>query len=121
MTKKTVKLTGRRPVTFDKKQWPVIAKASDFKGGSGHACQANEEAWVVVRRHADGRHLIYGMRDSGPGGMHMGYRGVSVGDLLEASESCDLNTAINEVVEGLGDGWEHLADECIGALPAEDI
>lgn len=117
--KKIVKLTGRPPVTFLEKDWPVIAKASDFSGGNGHACQANEEAWVRVRRHADGRHIVYGLRDSGPGGMHAGYRGVCAGELVEANG--DVVNAIHVVVGQFGEGWQHLADDCTSALPAEEI
>lgn len=117
--KKTVKLSGRPPVTFLEKDWPVTAKASDFSGGSGHACQANEEAWIRVRRHADGRYLVYGQRDSGPGGTPLGYRGVCAGELVEAGD--DVVDAIHSVVEEFGEGWEQLAAECINSLPAEEI
>lgn len=117
--KKKVTLTGRPPVTFLESDWPVIAKASSFSGGNGHACQANEEAWIRVRKHADGRHLVYGQRDSGPGGMHLGYRGVSAGELIDSDE--DVTAAIHAVVEELGEGWESLAEDCIADLPAEEI
>lgn len=119
MKKKKVTMTGRPPVTFLEKDWPVIAKASHFHGGSGYESQANEEAWIRVRKHADGRHLVYGQRYSGPGGMPLGYQGVSVGELVEADD--DVTAAIHEVVEDLGEGWECLAEDCIANLPAEDI
>jgi hypothetical protein len=126
--KKTIKVTlsERRPVTIDPDQWPVIASAKTFFGGSGHACQANEDAWIKVRQHEDGRVLVYCDRDSGPGGMQMGYRGKRGGFLLVARGSSNEREHTEEIVRairrcaGIIDADE-LGDECIADLPAEEL
>jgi hypothetical protein len=134
--KKTVKITlsERRPVRIDPEEWPVIASAKRFWGGNGIACQANEEAWIKVRQHDDGRTLVYCDRDRGPGGMPIEYRGSSGGFLLPPayvqgngpdagrslpSETDEIIRAIRRCA-GIIDSDE-LGDECIADLPAEEI
>lgn len=116
---RTITLTGRAPVRIVEADWPVIAKASDWSGGSGHECQANQEASVRVRQHSDGRAIVYGLRDSGPGGMPLGYRGVAAGEVVDAGG--DIAAAITRVVESLGPDWSGLAEDCIANLPAQEI
>lgn len=122
-----IKLSEGRPVRIAASEWPVIARASDFWGGSGHECQANEEAWIKVRQHADGRTLVYGLRDRGPGGMPLGYRARSAGYLVRAEgadaehvgDASEIIRAIRRVAGVIG--WEAGAAECIGDLPAEEL
>lgn len=128
--KKTRKiiLSERRPVTITLEDWPRIAHASRFWGGSGHACQANETGHIIVRQHDDGRTLVYCSRDSGPGGMPAGYRGSEGGYLLEydaelphaGPEEQDRIVRAIRRCAGIIDAPE-LADECIADLPAEEI
>ncbi len=66
MAKLKIALTGRAPVRIDTDDWPMIASANAFSGR--HECQANTTASITVRQHADGRALVYGERESGPGG-----------------------------------------------------
>jgi len=134
-TKKiTITLSDRAPVSIDPEQWPVIAEASRFWGGSGIECQASEEAWIKVRQHDDGRTLVYCDRDRGGGGMPIGYRGVSGGYLLPAAvvpgDGADAGkthpTAPDDIVRairrcaGVIDAPE-LGAECIADLPAEEL
>ena len=122
MTEKkiTIKLSERAPVTIAAKEWPIVARGSWFSGE--HECQANEEAFVRIRQHADGRAVVYGLRDRGPGGMPLSYRGTSAGYLLNANASSDeIVRAIRRVAGVLGHDLAFLADETIADLPAEAL
>jgi hypothetical protein len=115
-----IALSDRAPVRIVASEWPVIAKGSWFSGQ--HECQAGEVAWIKVRRHADGRVLVYGLRGRGPGGMPIDYRGASAGYLLAAGvTSPEIVRAIRRVVGVLGHDLDCLADEAIADLPAEDL
>jgi hypothetical protein len=61
-------MSGRRPVSIDTADWPILARVADWRGGTVE-CQANEEFKVTVRQHADGRAIVYAYRDRGPGGI----------------------------------------------------
>lgn len=126
-TRKIV-LSERRPVTIALEDWPVIADARRFWGGSGHECQANETGYIRVRQHADGRTLVYCSRDSGPGGMEIGYRGAEGGFLLPGAGPVDhpSQSHQDEIVRAIRRcggiiNADELADECIADLPAEEI
>lgn len=112
--RRTISLTGRAPVEIFVDDWPIIAQADWYSGE--HECQANEEAFVKVREHADGRRIVYGKRDSGPGGMRIGYRGARAGELLALGG--DTPAAIIRVA---ADIKPELGQECIEDLPAESI
>ena len=66
--KMRVVLNGRPSVRIDPKEWPMIARArGDTWKGSDHERyqQAIDQGeistyWINVRRHADGRVLVYG-------------------------------------------------------------
>lgn len=112
-----VALSDEAPVSINPEEWPIVAEASRWSGG-GAECQANETLWLKVREHADGRRIIYGRRDSGPGGMPIGYRGAHAGFVLAADEQ-DRTARTVRRVDGVIGG--ELADECIAALPARDL
>lgn len=114
-----VALSERPPVLISAKEWPVIAGAKDFSGGSDHACQANEEYWIKVRQHADGRTLVYCRRHRGPGGMHAGYRGAEGGWLLANPSQSDIIVAIRRCGGIIQDSG--VAQDCISDLPAEEL
>lgn len=131
-----ITLSDRAPVTIVADEWPTIARASGWRGGSGHECQANEEMYIRVRAHdadptaehhvphADGRVIVHGYRDSGPGGMPITYRGARAGYLLtpEAGQpvsQAEIVRAIRRVAGVIG--WEEGAADCIADLPAEEI
>ena len=126
----TITMSDRSPIKIVAADWPVIARA-DWHSGS-HACQANEEAWLKVREHEDGRRIIYSDRDSGPGGMAIGYRGTAAGYLIGAPNAHDCTygvareRAATETVRairraaGVIDRPE-LGDACIADLPAEEL
>lgn len=135
----TVSLSDRRPIKISKTAWPLIASSSWFDGE--HECQANEVAWIRVRSHADGRTIVYGDRDRGPGGMAIGYRGAYAGYLLipqtDAPETMvegpagpdgplvthrdvdpsEIVRAIRRVAAAID--HDELGSECVADLPAE--
>ena len=137
----TIPLSERRPVQIDKSEWPLIASA-DWHAGE-HKSQASEVAYLRVRQHADGRTLVYGDRDSGPGGMRAGYRATHGGYLLvphaSAPESMvagpaglsgplvshrdvdptEIVRAIRRVAGAIA--LDDLGSECVAALPAESL
>ena len=134
----TIPLSERRPVQIDKSEWPLIASA-DWHAGE-HKSQASEVAYLRVREHADGRTLVYGDRDSGPGGMRAGYRGLHGGYLLvpHASAPETMVAGLNgplvshrdvdpaEVVRAIrrvagAIGMDDLGSECVADLPAESL
>jgi len=114
--KLTITMTGRRPVEIIKADWPVIASADGHSGQ--HACQANEEWRILARQHADGRAIVYAVRESGPGGMHAGYSGKRTGELL--TEKDDIPAAIQRIGEACGIPESEI-DHCIADLPAEEL
>jgi hypothetical protein len=111
-THRTITLTDRPPVRIDDDAWPCIAKAGWYEGEI--ECQANRSGWLRVRRHADGRTIVYGAYDTA-------WRGeacIRAGELLTID--CDVVAAIRRV------GIDVAAEEsciraCIGDLPAEEI
>jgi hypothetical protein len=113
----TIPLSGRRPVSIDRAEWPTVARAKDWRGGSVE-CQANETFDVRVRQHADGRAVVIADRDRGPGGMPLGYRGgysarlvAAGGDVAQAVTLCAAEAGIDPSV----------AANCIADLPAEEL
>lgn len=138
MSKKTIVLTGRRPVTIETDEWPVIASAkSSCDDGDMHN-QANQKGHiaVMVRKHGDGRCLIYGSSELWGALSHDEFRRHAGKLLPEDHTESMLVAAINEVVheikplevedpgyvyKSLVKEWITLADECIAELPAEEI
>jgi hypothetical protein len=128
MSPKTIVLTDRPPVRIDTDQWPVIATGYSREYDSEHDFQANEtwERHISVRRHANGRMIVYARStyETAYQGAHgYDYEG---GELLGPED--DPIPAIRRVAHKIGgkdpdeqERWQHLADECIGTLPAEDL
>lgn len=121
MAKLKVALTGRAPVRINTDEWPLIASANMFSGRL--ECQANTTASITVRQHADGRALVYGERESGPGGWPAEAEPWYGGELVPAGG--DLAAAILRL-DGLDGGFcainaDSLRRAAIADLPAEDI
>lgn len=110
--KLTITLTGRRPVSIIKADWPVVASAKDWD--NEHECQANRTYKLLVRQHQDGRALVYGIYDT-DFTYENGRRG---GEMVEAD--ADIPAAIKRVGEYL-EMSRDLIDECVADLPAEDL
>lgn len=115
-------LSDRRPVRIDPKDWPTIASAHDWHGGA-YDFQANQVWTIKVRQHADGRRLVYGFTEAGPGGMPTSFRGASAGYLVAPTDGVpDDDETVRSVrrVAGVIHNAE-LADACIADMPAETI
>lgn len=107
-----VTLSNRPPVRIKESEWPVIADS--FWHDGLIRCQANRTAWLKVRRHDDGRTLVYGGRES----RWQGERDKRSGLLID--KTGDVVAAIYQVADDLG-YVEQLAAEAVGDLPAEEI
>lgn len=61
----TVTMTGRPPVRFRPADWPLVAETTYtwYDGEAHHKSFRQESARIRVRRHADGRALVYGGYD----------------------------------------------------------
>jgi hypothetical protein len=121
---RTITLTDRPPVKINEADWPILAEGSGntFEGVEpGRRRQADENGdvekwWLLVRQHADGRTIVYGIveascfQDS-----REDWRG---GELLPAGS--DLAAAIRRVGES-GHLPDRIIRECIADLPAEEL
>jgi hypothetical protein len=122
-TKITIAMSERRPVTIDRKAWPVVAWAKAWD--NQHECQANHVWEIAVREHADGRRLVYCEYDSGPGGTCIGFRPIRGGYLLDQPDlgpEAMAESTIRAIrrCAGIIDRPD-LGDECIADLPAETL
>ena len=130
MSKRTITLTDRPPVSIDEDSWPVIAEARDEEYDGQVRCQANRiSTWAVrVRQHADGRAIVYATY--GHNTNWQGARGYSArrGALLPVGG--DIIAAIREVCAAIADAecskddaarWPTLVADCIADLPTEEL
>ena len=121
---RTITLTGRRPVTIDEAEWPIIARASDdsYEGNDPALHnQASDQGQIDeyslrVRQHADGRAIAYGTYTEGWQSEHDGL--THAGILLGPDETIEY--AIESVGVTLGVPKQLVAD-CIADLPAERL
>lgn len=111
---RTITLTDAPPVRIRELHWPRIARADWYD--NVHHAQANRECHLYVRRHADGRHLVYGVRTS----QWEGERDVRGGEVLDADRAHDLINAIHRVADTV-EAPEHLIAEVIADLPPIEI
>jgi len=132
MSQRTITLTGRPPVKIDDAAWPTIASArdKDFEGAHESQSFRTSRWWVIVRRHEDGRTLIYCGYDYSTA--WQGERDYSVrgGRLLPAATAEQICDAISAECASIADSehygedadhWPGLADQCIAAMPAEEL
>ncbi|MDD4888738.1 MAG: hypothetical protein PHU85_02315 [Phycisphaerae bacterium] len=130
MSKRTITLTNRAPVTIDEDNWPTIAEATDSEHDGEVECQATRKSkWSVrVRKHSDGRAIVYATysydtnwRNARCYSAKRGILVASGGDLVAAiREVCD-DIAYAECDEEDAERWPTLAAECIANLPAEEL
>jgi len=127
---RTITLTGRRPVTIDEAEWPLIARASDddYDGNDPALHQQAsdqgqlDEYSLRVRQHADGRTIAYGTYTEGWNSRHDGP--THAGRLLPADEAGSSNFAIADAIRDVGTVLgvpERLIADCIADLPAERL
>lgn len=130
MSKRTITLTNRAPVTIEEAAWPVIAQASDDWHDGQVECQANRRIkWAVrVRQHADGRAIVYATYSYDSSWQGARSYSAKRGVLLPAG--ADIVAAIREVCDDIAQAesndddaqrWPTLAADCIADLPAETL
>lgn len=128
----TITLTGRPPIKIKKEDWPVLASAEDHdKHGAqiGNEPNREDEWYVKVRRHEDGRSIVYAAYKYSSQWQNEGGVGVRGGELVAADD--DVIEAIRRVCADmaervnaerrLGDIFLRLAHECTADLPAVEI
>jgi hypothetical protein len=119
--KLTIPMSERRPLKIVKSEWPKVASGSAFSGQ--HEFQAFDGARISVRRHADGRSIVYGYAGDWDGGGRPTRENRTAGFLVAEGE--DEVRAIRRVAgilaetECVGEMAERAARDCIAHLPAE--
>ena len=89
---RTITLTDRAPVKINEADWPEVA-------------HAREAEWSIrVRKHADGRVLVYAVNGARRGGELLPHDGDVVNALTRVAATCGIPAA-----------------PCIARLPAEEI
>lgn len=131
MSKRTITLTGRPPVSIEDEAWPIIAQASYHDFDNQYDFQANRH-WkgsVRVRQHEDGRVIVYAVCTYASQFQNESGYQQKAGELLGVGATTEQITAAIHRVHGTIDGdeggrplqWKLLAEECIADLPAEEL
>ena len=107
--KRTITLTNRAPVIILEAEWPIVAMA---RGASGDAA----EYTLRVRRHADGRAIVYGVVDARTEGGS--WRGGEVVDA--AGDAGAIAAGLRRVGKDAGIP-ERIIASCIADLPATPL
>lgn len=129
---RTITLTGRPPVRIFEANWPVIASAGDNDYDGQVECQSfHVSKWsVIVRRHADGRAIVYAIYRYETRWQGERSRFARRGVMLPATTDDAICDAIRDVCSDIasadhyGDDasrWDSLAADCIADMPAEVI
>jgi hypothetical protein len=114
--KRTITLTGRRPVTIVDDNWPTIAKA-DWHNGGEFSCNSNRSYSIRVRQHEDGRVIVYATFTSS----WAGECNRREGRLLDSEDqTTDIVSVIKDVCEDIG-APDQLVSDCIANLPSEEL
>lgn len=129
-TRRKITLTGRQPVSIVEDEWPVIAQAvtEDYDGQIRAQSTRTTDASIRVRRHADGRALVYAVHDYDTQWQHERGYVVRHGRLLDADvQDADIADCIRAVASDMSRdvgedavvSWSALGRGCIADLPAE--
>jgi len=111
---RVVTMTDHPPVKIYEDEWPRIAKASWYNNQPASA--ASRECHLHVRRHADGRHLVYGIKTT-QFEKEVDLRG---GELVAATDGSNLIAAIHRVADTI-EARDHLVAELIANLPPVEL
>jgi len=134
MSKRTITISNRQPVTIEEDNWPVIASASDEDHDGGQVrSQANRVSkWsCTVRQHEDGRAIVYSVYSYTTNWQNARGYSAKAGRLLPVGASYeDISRAITNVCHEIaerehnGDDalrWKAIEADCIADLPAEEL
>lgn len=111
-SRRTITLTGRRPVSISEDDWPEIAHGTVSDASRGN--DWTRKADLRVRQHADGRAVVYGTSIS----KWQGERDESAGELVPAGG--DIDGAVRRVAGHLPSS-EQLAHATLADMPAEEL
>lgn len=125
----TVYLTNRNPVSITNEEWPVLARGTgdsycvgNYDGARYEQARCNgeiDEYKLIVRQHADGRTLVYGILDAASA--WTGNESVRGGVLLESRPSNNaLFATIDEVGHELGLP-ERVIRDCFEGFKPEEL
>lgn len=131
----TITLTGRPPVTVAVDDWPLIAEATEHRwdGEYEHQASRKSKAAVRVRRHEDGRAIVYGAYSHDTQWQSEYCHEFRGGQLVESADSAAIVEAVEDVAEQLAERVAHMGGDrygidlvevgqrCIADLPAEEI
>lgn len=126
---RTITMTDTPPVRVREADWPVIAHGRHYSYDGQYDFQANWllEIDIRVRKHTDGRMLVYGKYeyiDKHAGGVDVVHR---AGRLYQQIEPVALVGAIRDVGETIAGGSDYdervheAVAECIAELPPMDL
>lgn len=111
---RTITLTDRPPVQIVEDEWPIISQARGNSAGPPENEKFATATWTVkVRRHADGRHIVYGVLTV-KDGIEQAWSG---GCLLPSHTSSMVISAIHACARGVR--HPDMAREVIANLPPE--
>ncbi len=119
----TIRMSERSPIRISKSEWPTIACGEWFSGQ--YPFQSYDGAQILVRRHADGRLIVYGYAGDWDGGGRPTREDRTAGFFLNAGD--DVVRAIRRVggiladTEYVGNGAHTAERDCIADLPAQDV
>lgn len=129
MTKlRTITLTGRPPVRIDEAVWPIISRGSELTHNGDTELRARTwETQINVRRHADGRAIVYGF--AAHTSEAAGVRGYIERAGVLLGSGADLVLGIQLVAVSLVDQthaddtarFDRVVRICIANLPAEAL
>ena len=117
---RTITLTDRAPVRIVEDEWPQIA-IGDYRPGAVHngtpvPDYETDRYTIRVRRHADGRAIVYGVVDAATAWTHTA--DWSGGEVVDAD--ADIAAAVRRVGRD-GEMPDRVVRECIADLPAIDL
>jgi len=119
-TKRTITLTGRRPISITGAEWPQIAwsdeRPGEFVNGTPRPDYETDRHTIRVRQHADGRAIVYAVLTAAT--VWTGTEDQRGGELLAAG--ADIPAAICRVGADCGI-LKSVISGCIADLPAEEI
>lgn len=127
--KVTIYLTDRNPINVDPEEWPILARgtgdsyrAGNYDGARYEQARCNgeiDEYKLIVRQHADGRTLVYGILDAASA--WTGNESVRGGMLLEKRPTPDvLSTTIRIVSQELNLP-ERIVRDCFESFTPEEL
>lgn len=116
MSRITIRMSARSPISIDPEKWPLIAEAGECYP-PGLPCQANHEWHLRIRERVDGMGLVYGEHVAGPGGVSAGWVPTYAGRFVRDGDF--LISIVRDVAAAVG--CPDLVQSLMQSLPAEEF